>query len=329
MATNDVLKALLENELLTDDVKASVEAAFTAIVEEQKTIAEAAATEEAGKALNEALVEAKTKMEAEVRTELATKFVSEREELIKSLDEKVMELMTSEIEELKEDINSFRDLEVEMIAKLEDEKEVLAEKFASEKEIFIGKIDEFVEERLVVELTELNEDIQSIKKNKAGMQMFEAFVDTYNDTFSDGDDHMASVKAKLSTLEDENADVLAIAEALGEKVVKLERTKALEVTLASLSGKRKAVMSSILEGFDTDKFGAVYKKMITRVMDTVAVDGDTTEISESVDEDTIDEKEIEIVDGDSHINESVIEDEVDEVMEDDYAAIRKLAGISK
>ena len=344
MATNEVLKALLENELLTDDVKQSVTEAFDAIVEEQKQLAEEKATKEAGIALNEALDEAKTEMEAKVRTELATKFVSEKEELIKTLDETVQGLLTSEIEDLKEDISKFRDLEVEFAAKLEDEKESLAETFADEKKVFITKIDEFVETRLTAEMQELNEDIQHIKQNEAGMKIFEAFKATHEDLLPDSDGTMASVKATISELEAKNVEVMQVAEALGTKVVELQRASVLETTLAPLSGKRKAVMESILLGYKPEQFGKVYEKMVGRVMDTVPADAEENSddvVSEDASTDNKDEvvteedlpENVEVVDGDSRLTESEeLEDEV--VVEGvDMAAektkrLKTLAGIN-
>lgn len=331
MATNDVLKALLENELLTDDVKKSIAGAFATIVDEQKTLAEEAAIAEAGDALNEALAEAREKMEGDVRIELATKFVSERNELIKSLDESVTEMLAAEVAELKEDISDFRDLEVEMIAKLEDEKDALAEQFASEKKVFVTEIDKFVESRITDEMQELNEDITEIKKNTAGMQLFEAFVATYEDSFADKDEHIKSVKAKLEEMANEKEAAEARATALEEQVSDLTRSKALEETLAPLSGKRKAVMASILEGFSPDKFGVVYNKMIPRVLNSVPAGSVVLESASS----TSDPETVEIMDGDSRLDESdaVIEDEA-VLTESTNAAselsmIRKLAGITK
>jgi len=326
MAT-DVLKALLENELLTDDVKKSIETAFTAIIEEQKSIAEATAIKEAAIALNEALEEKTANIEATVRTELASKFVAERDELITSLDETLTALVASEVELLKEDISDFRDLEVEAIAKLEDEKQELAEQFAEQKKAFIIKIDEFVETHLATEIEELTEDIQTIKMNTAGMQMFEMVQGMYEDSFADKDEHVKSVKEKLAEMSSEKEAAEARTLELEEQVAGLTRLKALEETLAPLSGKRKAVMESILEGYGPENFGVVYKKMITRVMDTVSADADikvveskevVEEISETVD----------VVDGNHRLEESEV---IEESVEDLSAAqrTRKLAGLSK
>jgi len=329
MATNDVLKALLDNELLTDEVKEAVTEAFETIVQEQKTIAENTATKEAAVALNEALEESKTEMEAKVRTELAAKFVSERQELIASMDEKVMELLEVELSILKEDIESFRDLEVEMVAKLEDEKQLLADKFNDEKILFITKIDEFVEERLTVEIAELHEDIQSIKQNRAGMKMYEAFKSTHEDLVVDSDEHLISVTEKMQELKAEKDEILEIAEALGEKVITLNRSKALEETLSPLSGKRKAVMASILEGFDPEQFSAVYTKMITRVMDSVPVMESDVSVAEVVTEDDLPES-VEIVDGNSRVDESIVEESVVDTSADERRArLKAVAGLDK
>lgn len=340
---DDVLKALLENELLTDDVKNVVAEAFNTIVEQAKQDAEEKAVAESAEALKTALAEAREEMEAEVRTELAAKFLSEREELVKSLDEKVTEMLSSEIKELSEDIEAFRDLEVEFAAKLEDEKQALAEQFSEEKKVFITKIDEFVESRLKDEMQELHEDINVIKQNTFAREVFETFRGVYEDSFADPEGHMASVKSKLEESENEKAAAEKRVQELEESLSEMKRSSILESTLAPLSGKRRAVMESILSGFETDKIGAVYEKMLPRVMDTVKADEEASEeVAESVEEVATEEvvaeavteddlpEDIAVEDGNSRLEESETEEAevIDESKVEYDNAIRKLAGIN-
>jgi len=332
MADKNVLKAVLENELLTDDVRAQIKEAIESAKNEAKVNAKA----EYDAALEIAISEAKEETEAQVRADLAIKFVEEREELVKALDEKVEKMLAKEIEELKEDISAFRDLEVEKAVEVEEEKERLAEQFAAEREALIIKLDEFVEARITAELGELTEDIQTVKENTFGRQIYEAFAQCYHESFvNDGAlGPSAQEKIREATEAKENAEGRVLE--LEEKISEDKRSRELEHILAPLSGKRKSVMETILNRAETERFGAIYEKMLPKVLSNVGSsdleegveDSDETVIVTESDEILTEQPDgTELITGEEEVTEDSAAEAVLSENEKRLDGLRKLAGI--
>ena len=105
---DELLQKLLEAEVLTEETKKELKTAF-----ETK--------------LNEAVEAAKAEAAADVRAELTEQWVNERDALVEAVDAKVGDYLDGEIEELKADIERFRDLEAEAAEKLVEAKALMAE----------------------------------------------------------------------------------------------------------------------------------------------------------------------------------------------------------
>lgn len=330
MADKDILKAVLENELLTDEVRTQIAEAIDLAKEEaaSKVRAELEAEKEV------AIAEAREAAEAEVQANLAAKYVAERDELAASLDAKVEELLAKELNELREDIASFRDLEVEKALEIEEEKERLAEQYAAEREALIAKLDEFVEARLKVELEELSEDIRTVKENTFARELFETFSQVYTDSFVNEGAVGPSAQDRLKEANEEKDEALSRAADLQDQMDHMIRERELERVLSPLSGRRKAVMETLLDRVSTEDFTKVYDKMLSKVMDTVDAATDDTveegaEVEEVEEEETLTEapEDLVLADGD----EEVVTEETDLVenaMPADQAdLLRKLAGL--
>jgi len=296
MADKNVLNAVLDNELLTDEVRSQITEAIEAAKEE----AAAKAKAEYDAAIDVAISEAREETEAQVRADLATKFVEERDELAKALDEKAIEWLSNELEELKEDIAAFRDLEVEKALELEEEKEKLAEQFAEEREALIAKLDEFVQAQMAAEMEELSEDIQMVKENTFGRQVYEAFSHCYHESFINEGALGPSAQEKIRDAEEAKTESDDRVLELEEELSTFKRERELERILSPLSGKRKAVMETLLTRVETEKFGEIYEKMLPKVLDTVGT-GDLEEVSESTDSENEDEVVTESDDDDDEI----------------------------
>ena len=103
----ELFNKLFESDLLTEESK-----------QELKTLVEQAISEGIS-----AGVEAK---EIEIKAELAEQFVKDKADLIEALDTKTEEVLNTELSELKEDLQRFRDLEVEHAQKLVEAREEMA-----------------------------------------------------------------------------------------------------------------------------------------------------------------------------------------------------------
>lgn len=272
---DEILKKLLESEMLSEDTRTQISEQFQTFVAAQ-------------------IDEQRQLIEAEIRTELtqslSEQWVQERDALIESLDMKTDEILAAEIAELKEDISSFRDLEVEFAEKLLEEKKALADSLQENVGALAEMLDEFIHLKLSEELDELKEDITETKKLAFGKKMFESFVREYQMNFVDH----TEVEKQLA---ESAKEVDAVKEQLAESKKALDaatRTAKMTELLSNISaGKQRDVMETILNRMPTDKLEEGYATFIGRVIKesvkptaketgVLAEGAQPTQISESV-----------------------------------------------
>jgi hypothetical protein len=258
---DELLKKLLAADVLTEETKTDLEKAFNDKLDEAMDTARAAAT-------------------ATVTAELNEQWITERETLIEALDAKVTEALTTELDELREDIERFRDLEIEYAEKLVEAKTEMADVLKNDIAQLVEKMDAFLEVRLDAELEELREDFAIVKKNEFGKNVFEAFVTEFKKHYS-GDN---TIEAKLNETEYRLEDALKALEDAERKTARLERTMKMEKVLSPLTGRTKEVMEAILKNVDTPLLEDAYKTYVGRVLKeaTVAVVDETSEKEEKV-----------------------------------------------
>jgi hypothetical protein len=240
---DEILQKLLESELLSEETKNEVSTAITAFVEETKQKLREEAT-------------------LEVRTELAEQWVAERDALIEKIDIFFEQRIAEEVQELKDDIDRFRDLEAEYAEKLVEEKRTLAEQVDTDLESLIDKIDSFFEVRLAEELEELKEDLQTVRENDFGRRIFEAFVNEFGKNFVDEE----SVQTKLNIAEGKLRDASKRLSEIETEKAKMLREKKMEEVLAPLSGSKREQMAFILQNVETTKLNEAYNLFIGRVL---------------------------------------------------------------
>lgn len=221
------LKTLLESELLSDDVKKELAEA----VEQYRT----------------QLVE-ETKKGLEV--EFAKKLTREKKSIAEKVMEHVSEIVAEEIKELKEDLAHYKDLEVTYAKKLEEFKTSYAEKLEE-------GFKELVESHVKEEIEELRDDLIEAKKHNFGKKLFEAFAAEFEE-FGIGDD-VKELRAKL----EESAKAIEESQAT---INEMKREKVIGELLSNLSGSKKEVMKTILEGVETDKLSERYEETIKSVL---------------------------------------------------------------
>lgn len=257
---NELLQKLLAAEVLTEETKQELEAAFKG-------------------QLDEAILKARTEAQATVTQELNEAWLTERDTLIEALDAKATEFMTEELNELHVDIERFRDLEAEYAEKLVEAKGEMATQVKRDVATLIESLDTFLEVRIASEIEELREDIAEVKKNEFGKKVFESFVAEFKKHYA-GDD---SAETKLASVEQQLIDQAATLKEAQEKAAKLERSIKLEKVLAPLSGRTKEVMEAILKTVDTALLEDTYKTYIGRVLkETSAKDVKASEKEDKV-----------------------------------------------
>jgi hypothetical protein len=317
----ELFEKLLKNDLLTEETRKELEADLTKYISEQTEAAKAEA-------------------QAQVRAELTEQFVADKEALIEALDTKTEELLKVELEDLKEDIEKFRDLEAEYATKLVEARAEMAEQVKKDMAELVETLDAFLEERLTEEFAELNESIQEVRKLEMGREIFEAVAKTYEKNFFNKDETAEQLKAA-------NADLENTKKALKEAkdvIAKTERDAKLGKLLESLQGRPREVMEAILKNVQTDKLEESYKTYIGRVLHESAAS--TTKVVEEKSQEKESEKTPVLAEGDtstaSETKETVIEgnvvtgdtvvtesdkNAVEGLTESEKKRLKKLAGI--
>ena len=312
---DELLQKLLESEVLTDET--------------QKELQEAIDTK-----VNEAVDAAKAEAAADVRAELTEQWVNERDALIEAVDAKVGDFLDSELEELKSDIERFRDLEAEAAEKLVEAKAVMAEELKGDLAELVEKLDSFLEIRLRAELEELTEDIDRVKKDEFGRKIFEAVRQEYQASFADDE----SIEGNLRETEKRYQDTAEALEETERKLAAMERSQKLDEVLSPLAGRQKEVMEAILRNVDTEQLDEGYKTFIGRVIKETEEDESEKEdkvLAESTSED--DKKELlengSVKTGDDFDaiaeNEEQLSETEQKLTESARERLRKMAGISR
>lgn len=264
----ELLQTLVENELLTEET--------------QKELIEAIQAE-VDKAKEEAVTEAKAEVEAQVRTELAEQYVADKEALIEALDTKAEEYLKEEVEELKDDIERFRDLEVEYAEKLTEAKEELSQVLKGDMEELVETIDSFLDMRLTEEVKELTEDIEAVRKLKFGAEIYEAFEAMFNQKFVNEnglEDDLREKEARLADLEEQ-------LDGTSKELEEMHRGKKMDEILESLHGNAREVMETVLKNIPTEKLEEAYEHYIPKVLHESAVSTDEESEKESEDDSSV------------------------------------------
>lgn len=239
----ELLQKLLEAEVLTEETKAELEGAFTSQLEE-------------------AIAAAKEETAADVRAELTEEWVNEKENLVEAIDTKVGEMCSTEFEELKEDIERFRDLEADFAEKLVEAKAAMSDELKGDLAELVEKINSFLEIRLAAEMEELHEDITEQRKNMFGRKIFEAYAEEFTMDYADEE----SAEATLRETEERLKEAQEALDESERKTAKMERSIKMEEVLSPLDGKQKEVMEAILRNVDTQSLEEGYKTFIGRVI---------------------------------------------------------------
>lgn len=294
----ELLQKLLEAEVLSEETKNELQEAF-------------------GQQLTEAVEAAKAEAAADVRAELTEQWVNERDALIEAVDNKVGDLLEAELNELKEDIEGYRDLQAEYAEKLVEAKAAMADELKTDLAQLVEQLDAFLEIRLTAELDELMEDIEKIKEDDFGRRIYESFKDEFQACFSDEESVAGSLRETEARLEDTVREL----EEAAARVAELEREKKLDEVLAPLSGRQREVMEAILRNVDTENLEAGYQTFIGRVI------RESNEAESEKEDPVLAESASE--DGEDNISEGTVVtgDDVDRLEEDasQAAAAKKLS----
>lgn len=250
----ELLKKLLENDVLTEDTKSSIKATFETVIHEAKEQARSEVTEE-------------------LTAKFAEDFVKERDTLIESIDEmvtKAVETYTTQagtslkehIESHKADIDAFRNLEAEYASRLVEAREQMVESTRGDIKVLVEKLDKFIEDAITAEFTEIREDLVESQRNALGAKLFEGFRAEFEQVYVQS----TGIAGQLSTLTAQAKAAALENEQLKESLQAVTRTQTMATVLAPLEGKSRQVMETILTTVATDKLQETYDRFLDRVI---------------------------------------------------------------
>jgi hypothetical protein len=153
----DALKSLFENNVISEEIKESIESAFEARINEAKETAT-----------------------QQLREEFAQKYEHDKNTMIEAVDRMISEQLSAELVEFADDRNQLAEMKVKYAQKMQKDTQVMKEfvtrQLASEvKELHedqvvmaskFGKLEQFVVEALAQEIAEFYKDKQDLAETK-------------------------------------------------------------------------------------------------------------------------------------------------------------------
>ena len=233
-------------------------------------------------------------------------------EAVAKLEKFVIKALAEEIKEFDQDKQAVVETKVKLVAEAK-------QKLAQIQEAFVKRsaklVKEAVSKNLGSELTQLKEDIQTARENMFGRRLFEAFATEFAGTHLNENKEFAKLQAMLAKKEAiiaESQKVIAEKEALVEsknrevRVIteSVNRKDTLNGLLKTLNKEKAEVMSSLLEGVQTERLQAAYDKYLPAVLNNApAVKAEKVMIAESRTEVTGDKSAKANVESDNNVVE--------------------------
>jgi hypothetical protein len=266
-------------EALDKMVTEQLSAELNEFAEEKKALAEDRVKfkthmiESAGK-FNDFLV---TKLAEEIK-ELRSDRKTQNEAVAK-LEKFVIHALAEEIKEFDQDKKAVVETKVKLVAEAKQKLAELQGQFVKRSATLVK---EAVANNLGSELAQLKEDIQTARENMFGRRLFEAFASEFAVTHLSENKEFAKLKAELETKDQviaESQKAIAEKEALVEsknrevKVIteSITRKEKLAELFKPLNKEKADVMSSLLEGVQTERLQAAYEKYLPAVLNNSGV----------------------------------------------------------
>ena len=195
------------------------------------------------------------------------------------LEKFVIQALAEEIKEFDQDKKAVVETKVKLVA---EAKQKLAELQTAFVKRSANLVKEAVANNLGSELAQLKEDIQMARENMFGRRLFEAFASEFAVTHLSENKEFAKLKAELETKDQviaESQKAIAEKEALVEsknrevKIIteSITRKEKLAELFKPLNKEKADVMSSLLEGVQTERLQAAYEKYLPAVLNNSSV----------------------------------------------------------
>ena len=201
-----------------------------------------------------------------------------QQESIARLEKFVIKALAEEIKEFEQDKKAVVETKVKLVAEAKDKLAALQTSFVKRS---ASLVKEAVAKNLGSELAQLKEDIQAARENMFGRRLFEAFASEFAVTHLNENKEFAKLQAQLATKDAmfaESQQALAEKEALVEskerevKVIteSVNRKDKLSELLKPLNKEKADIMSSLLEGVQTERLQNAYEKYLPAVLNNAS-----------------------------------------------------------
>ena len=195
-------------------------------------------------------------------------------EAVAKLEKFVIHALSEELKEFDQDKKAVIETKVKLVAEAKTQLAKLQSEFVSRS---ARLVKEAVATNLGSELGQLKEDIQAARENMFGRRLFEAFASEFAVTHLNENKEFAKLQAQLAKKESQLAEskkAIAEKEALVEsknrevRVIteSVTRKETLNGLLKTLNKEKADIMSSLLEGVQTDRLQAAYEKYLPAVL---------------------------------------------------------------
>jgi len=200
-------------------------------------------------------------------------------EAVAKLEKFVIHALAEEIKEFDQDKQAVVETKVKLVAEAKQKLAELQGQFVKRSATLVK---EAVANNLGSELAQLKEDIQTARENMFGRRLFEAFASEFAVTHLNENKEFAKLQAVLAEKETviaESKKEIAEKEALVEsknrevKVIteSITRKEKLAELFKPLNKEKADVMSSLLEGVQTERLQAAYEKYLPAVLNNSSV----------------------------------------------------------
>lgn len=272
----------------------------------------------------------------EITVQLQAQFAADREALVEAMDTMVRELVNEQVEELKDDVNSFRDLEVDYANKLVEAKQAMANDIEKDMTKLVAQVDAYLEERMTTQFTALKESIDETRKNQLGLRIFEMFrpeVEKLVDIESGNEAVRLQLEEANKKLEEQGK----LLKESADNLASVTRAQTMQNVLSSLHGRPREIMEAILDKVETEKLQEAYENFIPRVLNESIA---TKTVEKETEEKTLNENaevvpETKVVTGDDEELKKVLKEAEDieakmnakTIDAAELSELRRLAGI--
>jgi hypothetical protein len=202
-----------------------------------------------------------------------------QKEAIAKLEKFVIHALAEEIKEFEQDKRAVVEAKVRLVAEAQNKMAEMQRAFVKRS---AGLVKETVTKHLGSELTQLKEDIQTARENMFGRRLFEAFASEFAVTHLSENREFAKLHAIIARKDQQLVESRAqlaktsqLVESKEKEVRVITESVARREKMAELLGplnKEKAdIMSSLLEGVQTDRLQTAYDKYLPAVLNNSTV----------------------------------------------------------